>query len=112
MWGVAAAGTVEEGESYDSNILKEAEEEIGLTGIQFVAKQKRLVQGAYRRIFIQTYQALADVPISELKIEKAEAEALKWFTQEELRAKWEGNPNQFTKAFSVFVDLFLLPTKS
>ncbi|MFA6422790.1 MAG: NUDIX domain-containing protein, partial [Candidatus Buchananbacteria bacterium] len=29
-WGPAAAGTVEEGEDYETNILKEAEEELGL----------------------------------------------------------------------------------
>ncbi len=30
LWGPAVAGTVEEGETYESNIIKEAEEEIGL----------------------------------------------------------------------------------
>ena len=29
-WGPAVAGTVEEGESYEQNIVKEAEEELGL----------------------------------------------------------------------------------
>lgn len=32
-WGPAVAGTVESHETYASNIIKEAEEEIGLTGI-------------------------------------------------------------------------------
>lgn len=29
-WGPAVSGTLEEGETYESNILKEAEEELGL----------------------------------------------------------------------------------
>ena len=33
LWGPAVAGTVEEGETYESNIIKEAEEEIGLKNI-------------------------------------------------------------------------------
>ena len=31
MWGPSAAGTLEKGESYESNIYKEAEEELGLS---------------------------------------------------------------------------------
>lgn len=34
-WGPAVAGTVEEGETYESNIIKEAEEEIGLKNSHF-----------------------------------------------------------------------------
>jgi len=34
-WGTAASGTVDEGETYYENIVKETEEEIGLTGVEF-----------------------------------------------------------------------------
>lgn len=46
-WGPAAAGTVEDGETYDSNIIKEAEEELGLTGYRFENGPKALVSGNY-----------------------------------------------------------------
>jgi len=39
-WGPAVAGTVEEGETYEENIIKEAEEEIGLVGITPKIEQK------------------------------------------------------------------------
>lgn len=39
-WGPAVAGTVEEGETYESNIIKEAREEIGLTNIVPIAGPK------------------------------------------------------------------------
>src|SRR3989338_4963070 len=34
VWGPAVAGTVEEGETYEQNIIKEAEEEIGLKNLK------------------------------------------------------------------------------
>jgi isopentenyldiphosphate isomerase len=34
LWGPSAAGTLEPGETFLSNVFKEAEEEIGLTGIK------------------------------------------------------------------------------
>src|SRR3989344_8863957 len=33
-WGPAVAGTVDEGETYEENIIKEAEEELGLKNIK------------------------------------------------------------------------------
>jgi len=43
LWGPAAAGTVEEGETYESNIIKEAEEEIGLAGLKPTSEILRLL---------------------------------------------------------------------
>jgi len=39
-WGPAAAGTLEVGETYESNAYKEADEEIGLTGVKFTQGPK------------------------------------------------------------------------
>ena len=39
-WGPAVAGTNDEGESYESNIIKETEEEIGLKGYGFKKRDK------------------------------------------------------------------------
>jgi len=33
-WGPGVAGTIDEGETYDSNIIKEAKEELGLQNIK------------------------------------------------------------------------------
>jgi isopentenyldiphosphate isomerase len=46
-WGPAVAGTVEEGETYDSNITKEAEEEIGLVNSKFGKGEKVRVFGEH-----------------------------------------------------------------
>lgn len=40
LWGPVVAGTVDEGDDYDSTVLKEAEEEIGLTNIKPIFLKK------------------------------------------------------------------------
>ena len=46
-WGPAVAGTVDEGETYESNIIKEAEEEIGLEDISPTKSKKRRYTGEH-----------------------------------------------------------------
>lgn len=46
-WGPAVAGTNDEGETYESNIVKEAEEEIGLKNISFQKSINQKVEGEH-----------------------------------------------------------------
>jgi len=57
--GPAVSGTVDEGETYESNIYKEAQEEIGLTGVKFEVGQKSRVYGP-RNYFAQWFTAQVD----------------------------------------------------
>ena len=43
-WASAVAGTVEEGESYEANIIKEAEEELGLKKFTLIPGKKHFVK--------------------------------------------------------------------
>ena len=55
VWGPAVSGTNEEGETYDSNIIKEAQEEIGLTGYTLIRSYPRAVEpSAATRSSLQT----------------------------------------------------------
>lgn len=82
LWGPAVAGTVEEGETYESNIKKEAEEEIGLKNLQFELgpKLRRTTKHAY---FAQWFTATinSDYPLVK---QDSEVESIKWFTKYEL----------------------------
>ena len=62
-WGPAAAGTLEVGETYESNAYKEAEEEIGLTGVTFTQGPKMKFTTP-RHSFCQWYTAVCDKPES------------------------------------------------
>ncbi len=57
MWGTAAAGTVDEAETYESNAYKELEEEIGLTGVELTSNAK-VWAGFPRRQFIKVLKGL------------------------------------------------------
>jgi len=47
QWGPAVAGTNDRGESYEENIIKEAEEEIGLNNFDFEVAEKLRRTGKY-----------------------------------------------------------------
>jgi isopentenyldiphosphate isomerase len=82
-WGPAAAGTVEEGETYESNIYKEAQEELGLTGIDFILGPKVFLRDS-RRQFGQWFLAQVDKSITDFIIQKEEVERVEWIDSEQL----------------------------
>jgi len=99
-WGPAAAGTVDEGETYLSNVLKEAREEIGLE-----MDTRTLIQGPCRRTdvetryFVQRYFYQADLPIEEFTIEKSEVEEIRWIHIDKLEKWIAQSPDDFIEAF-------------
>src|SRR3989344_9699146 len=50
-WGPSVAGTVDEGENYDSAVIKEAEEEIGLKNIKPIFLKKYFYETQNARRF-------------------------------------------------------------
>ena len=93
-WGPAVAGTVDEGENYEENIIKEAEEEIGLKDFEFVEIEKSRVRGRYnyfRKIFLCTI----DMNIDDFVVREGEVAGLQWFGRDELLRELEENPDKF-----------------
>ena len=93
-WGPAVAGTVEKGETYEKNIIKEAEEEIGIKNIKFELGLKKEVKGDFPH-FTQQFNCILDWSIGKFNIDKEEVEEIKWFTQKELTKKLQTNPEEF-----------------
>lgn len=93
-WGPAVAGTVEKDETYDSNIVKEADEEIGVRGILFKKDQKIRCHGDHN-FFLQQYSLVLDWPIDKFSPQESELERLKWWKNEKLEAAIRENPSQF-----------------
>ena len=104
-WGPAVAGTVERGETYEQNIIKEAYEEIGLIGIKFTkgVKFKQTGTGTY---FIQNFLATLDKSEKDFKIQKDEVERVKWFTRSELRKEFSAHPENFVPSMKTYIELF------
>lgn len=104
-WGSAVAGTVDQGETYDSNIVKEAEEELGLLSIAPHKGPKFHVTGEYN-YFCQWYTLTIDTPADMLSIQKDEVEQIKWFTRDELEKALANHPDEYLKDLSRLVKTF------
>ncbi len=104
LWGPAVAGTVEEGETYESNIIKEAEEEIGLKNIIPIIGPKLLRESTHK-YFGQWFMLVID---RNTKITKqdSEVEELRWFSAGELNDLLKNKPEIFLKDFNKSVELF------
>lgn len=98
-WGPAVAGTVEEGETYESNIVKEAEEEIGLKNIKPILGEKKRRKSKYN-YFAQEFLLNLPFGFNDFKIEKKEVAELKWFSKEELIKELKERPDEFLKYVS------------
>lgn len=82
-WGPAVAGTNDEGETYDSNIIKEANEELGLKNINSKKWKKELVKGKHKH-YTQWFILNLDINLKDLKINKKEVAEVKWFDKQEI----------------------------
>src|SRR5690606_27462830 len=60
MWSMSSAGTVEEGESYETNVAKEVSEELGLAGLEFRKIGGPLYVEDELRFFLQLF--MAEIP--------------------------------------------------
>jgi isopentenyl-diphosphate Delta-isomerase len=96
MWSTAVAGTVEEGETYEQNIVKEIKEEIGLElEIKKGVKVKKFSKERLHNFFCQWFTATIDIDAKDIVFDKIEVAEVKWFSKEKLIQKIKENPKEF-----------------
>jgi len=105
-WGPAVAGTLEEGETYKTNIYKEAKEEIGLTELQFELGPKQRIFHSLN-FFCQWYKATVDKDIKDFTIQEEEVEEIAWVPQEELVINFKKHPEEYIATMPGLVRTFL-----
>jgi isopentenyldiphosphate isomerase len=105
-WGPAVAGTVEESETYDSNIIKETEEEIGLKNIK-PQKGLKIKMATKYNYFCQWYFIKIDRNLDEFKLQEDEVEEIKWFSKEELLREMEEDQDEFIQSVKRGIDFFV-----
>ena len=103
-WQPAAGGTLEEGETYESNAYKELEEETGIKGIKLVELKKVYVEEY--KMFVDLFQGKISKDYKLLP-QESEVEQLKWFTKEELFSAVRENPEAFTRDMKEIIDIFI-----
>lgn len=102
-WGPAVAGTIDEGETYESNIIKEAEEEIGLKSIKPILGPKRRVSDEYN-YFCQWFKLTIDSLANDFMLQEEEVEQVKWFTRVQLESELQRNPTKYLKGLGWAVE--------
>ena len=105
-WGPAVGGTVDEGESYEDNMIKEAEEELGLQNIKLEKSSKTQTSGEYNH-FTQWFISIIDKPSKDFKIQEEEVVEVKWFSKEEFLEQLENNPKEFVPKMKEYFDMFV-----
>lgn len=104
MWGPSVAGTVEEGETYESNAYKEAEEEVGLTGYNFTKIDKVKIDDA-RHQFMQWYIVKVDESAEYFTPQPEEVEQVTWVYIDELQNDVQQNPQKYIPYMKLCLDV-------
>lgn len=82
-----------------SNIIKEAEEELGLKSIKPKLGPKTKIDN----YFVQWYTLNIYKDISEFKIQENEVEEIKWFSIKEMKKYFYEHPEEFTPAIKIIL---------
>lgn len=105
-WSLAVAGTNGEWETYESNIYREAEEEIGLTWVTFQEYKKIKKFDKKFPYFLQLYTCVIDWDISRFKMQEDEVQDIRWWKKEELQKALKETPEIFTKSMPWYCEMF------
>ncbi len=112
IWQPAVAGTVDEWETYESNIIKETQEEIWIDLTKYdyklfrkYIKDQNLWVWEHKH-FTAFYHAIIDKDIEEFTFPKDEVESLKWISKEDLEKDLQKNPQNYVSSMPVIYKMF------
>lgn len=104
-WGPSVAGTVDEGETYETNVVKEAEEELGLTGLDIQFVKKYYLHGPNGKRYCAVFTATTDQRVEDLTLQEEEVADARFVPLPELFAWYDRAPEDFTKSFGETIEL-------
>lgn len=112
-WSCAAAGHVDEGETYLDNIIKEAQEELGLvlTEADLTLGPKHKVRGA-NTYWITWYFAQTEKEASDFVLQEEEVSEVRWYTLDEIRELLKSNSEMFSHGFIEWIGYILDESKN
>ena len=106
--GPATAWTNAKGETYELNIIKEAQEEIWLELINYKLWPKQFIksENKNRRYFCQRFIANIDQDINKFVLQKEEVAAVQRISKEKLQNRVKNKPEEFTSNANEYINLF------
>jgi len=102
-WGPGVAGTVEEGETYESNAYKELEEEAGIKNVPLIKSKKFFGKSDTGKRFAQLFLCEINKDYKLVPGEN-EVEKLKWFSREEVLNFYNEKPEEFPPLMEELID--------
>jgi isopentenyl-diphosphate delta-isomerase len=103
-WGPAVAGTIDEGETYDDNIYKEAIEEIGLEGAEFTKGLKIRITHP-RNYFCQWYFVTLGRDADTFVMQEDEVDELEWVDTEQMKQELKTNTDKYVPAMQQIIEV-------
>ncbi len=106
IWGPSVVGTNAIGEDYVDNILKEADEEIGLMVADFELQliEKVFVKEKDMKFFASIFLiTIDDYDSKHLKIDKDEVDSIEWFSKDKLKKELKENKDKFIPSVHKYV---------
>ncbi|MFZ2593388.1 MAG: NUDIX domain-containing protein [Minisyncoccia bacterium] len=109
LWGPAVAGTLDAGETYESNIIKETFEEIGLTITLGDITAGPLVRrvSSQSNYFGQWFFLKRDVSVNECVCAPHEVAEIAWFSESQLLEQLRDTPQKFVPGFGEWLPQLL-----
>lgn len=104
-WAEAVGGTVEGQDSYESTAYREAEEELGISGVTFALGPKQFVEGPPASYFVQWYYVTLDWPIEKFAPQEEEVEQIAWWSPELLARDMSEHPEKYIDALPGMIGL-------
>lgn len=97
-WGPAVAGTIEKGETYNENIVKEMAEELRITNKTPQPFKKMFISTNYT-YFVQWYKLTLDLPLDALHPERESIEEIRWIPLDKLKKDVQEHPEHYLQSF-------------
>lgn len=104
-WSEAVGGTVENEDTYESTIYREAEEELGITNQVFIIGPKQYIPGPPANYFVQWYRLTIDCPVEVFTPQETEVEQVVWFDLSILKNDVKNNPDKYINELPEIIKL-------
>jgi isopentenyldiphosphate isomerase len=105
-WSEAVGGTVEGNDDYESTMLREAEEEIGLVVDSYEIGPKQYVDSP-AKYFVQWYTTVIDKPVEVFMVQEEELEQLAWISEKQFIQELQDTPEKYIDEMQDIARLFV-----
>ena len=103
LWGHSVAGSVEEGETYEENIIKEAREEIGINLDKVILGPKKRVSSSHE-YFCQYFFTKIQFG-TVFRLQESEVDEVEWISLQKLKNWCLKNPEEFVSSIVKNIDV-------